>query len=83
MAKKNDALINEAKKIKAELDELKKKKKTLDSSKAKKTKVKPVFKRGRNSKEKNHNCSRRFCFGNGKIISILYNISEFETNLRR
>ena len=44
MAKKNDALINEAKKIKAELDELKKKKKTLDSSKAKKAKVKPAKK---------------------------------------
>jgi len=44
MAKKNDALINEAKKIKAELDELKKKKKTLDSSKAKKTEVKPAKK---------------------------------------
>jgi len=44
MAKKNDALINEAKKIKAELDELKKKKKTLDSSKAKKAEVKPAKK---------------------------------------
>jgi len=44
MAKKNDALINEAKKIKAELDELKKKKKTLDSSKAKKAEAKPAKK---------------------------------------
>ncbi len=44
MAKKNDVLINEAKKIKAELDELKKKKKTLDSSKAKKAEVKPAKK---------------------------------------
>jgi len=44
MAKKNDALINEAKKIKAELDELKKKKKTLDLSKTKKAEVKPAKK---------------------------------------
>ncbi len=44
MAKKKDALIDEAKKIQAELDELKKKKKTLDSSKAKKSESKPAKK---------------------------------------
>jgi len=44
MAKKKDALIDEAKKIQAELDALKKKKKTLDSSKTKKAKAKPAKK---------------------------------------
>ena len=44
MAKKKDALIDEAKKIQAELDALKKKKKTLDSSKTKKAEVKPAKK---------------------------------------
>jgi len=44
MAKKNNSLINEAKKIKAELEELKKEKKTLDLSKTKKAEVKPTKK---------------------------------------
>jgi len=44
MAKKNDALINEAKKIKAELEELKKKTKAKDSTKAKKAEAKPAKK---------------------------------------
>ncbi len=44
MTKKNNSLINEAKKIKAELEELKKEKKTLDLSKTKKSEVKPTKK---------------------------------------